>query len=375
MPSKATFHRPGRNKIYISMGVRFFPSHTRESQFGGYFMFGKALSFAAAAFILAPVVTGQTPKAPAPGEPRTFSFSWDGDGGYLGVQTEEVTRENLGKYNLREVRGVAVAKVVEGSPAAAAGLQDGDVIVKINGEDITSGRKLTRLVSEISPDHTAQLTVVRGGSEREINVTVGKRPMPTFAEGSFFPEGLKDFDLKMPELEKFEFKMPELEKLKDLEKFKWESRPGEPMVWSFSNRRQIGVGLTPLTKQLSDHFGVTNGALINNVREDSPAAKAGLKAGDVITEIDGKAVKGELDVVRAIGEKKEGEVTVTFVRAGQKQTVRVTPQEGKGNFFEHFESDGDLPTPKPGEPGVFKMQRPGTPSTLLNHMIAPARVV
>ena len=112
-------------------------------------MIGKVLSFAIAAFILSPVVTGQTPKAPAPGESRTFSFSWDGDGGYLGVQTEEVTRENLGKYNLRDVRGVAVAKVVEGSPASAAGVQDGDVIVKINGEDVTSGRKLTRLVSEI----------------------------------------------------------------------------------------------------------------------------------------------------------------------------------------------------------------------------------
>lgn len=330
-------------------------------------MIGKALSFAAAAFILAPVVTAQTPKAPTPGAPSVFSFSWDSDGGYLGVQTEEVTRENLGKYNLRDVRGVAVAKVVEGSPAAAAGLQDGDVIVKINGEDVTSGRKLTRLVSEISPDHTARLTVIRGGSEREINVTVGKRPMPKFAEGSFFPEGLKDF----------EFKMPELEKLKDLEKFKFEGKPGEPMVWSFSNRRQIGVSLTPLTKQLSDHFGVTNGALVNNVREDSPAAKAGLKAGDIITEIDGKAVKGELDVVRALGEKKEGDVSVTFMRGGQRQTLRVTPEEGKGMFFEQFEWDGDFPAPTPGEPGVYRMQRPAVPASPvpLNRLWVPGRVV
>ena len=138
------------------------------------------------------------------------------------------------------------------------------------------------------------------------------------------------------------------------------------MVWSFTNRRQIGVSLTPLTKQLSDHFGVTNGALVNNVREDSPAAKAGLKAGDIITEIDGKAVKGELDVVRAIGEKKEGEVTVTFVRSGQKQTVRVTPEEGKGMFFEHFEWDGDFPTPKPG----------ASPAPMpLNQLFMPGRVV
>lgn len=308
-------------------------------------MIGKALSIAVAAFILAPVVIGQTPKAPPTGEPNLFSFSWDGGGSYLGVQTEEISRENFSKYGLRDVRGVAVAKVVADSPAAAAGLQDGDVIVKINGEDVTSGRKLTRLVNEISPDHTARLTVVRGGSEREINVTVGKRPMPKFAEGAFFPEGLKDF----------EFKMPELEKLKDLENFKFEGKPGEPMVWSFTNRRQIGVSLTPLTKQLSDHFGVANGALVNNVREDSPAAKAGIKAGDIIVEIDGKAVKGELDVVRAIGEKKEGDVSVTIVRGGERQMLKVTPEKGKGMLFEHFEFDGALPAPKPGE---FKLHRP-----------------
>lgn len=340
-------------------------------------MIGKVLSFVMFTAVAIPAVTAQTPTAPAPHpEPRAFSFSWDSDAGYLGVQTEEVTRENFGKLGLREVRGVAVAKVIEGSPAQSAGLQDGDVIFRINGEEISSGRKLTRLISEISPDHTAKVTVLRGGSERDISVTLGKRPSPKFEEGLFAsPEGFKNFEFKFPEKD-FEFRMPDLEKL---EKYKFEpGKPGEPFVFAFGNRRQIGVSLTPLTKQLSDHFGVTNGALVNNVREDSPAAKAGLKAGDIITEVDGKAVKGELDVARAIGEKKEGEVTVTYIRGGQKNTVRVTPKKGDGNLFEHFEWDGDdHPAPKPGQPGVFKMQRPGTPAAPvpLNKMLIPGRVV
>jgi serine protease Do len=337
-------------------------------------MIGKVLSFAIFTAVAAPLMTAQTP-APAPRpEQRAFSFSWDSDGGYLGVQTEEVTRENFGKLGLREVRGVAVAKVVDGSPAQSAGVQDGDVIVKINGEDVTSGRKLSRLVSEISPDHTARLTVLRGGSEREINVTVGKRPMPKFADGSFFPEGFEKFDFKsLPDFDRFEFKMPDLEKL---EKYRMEpGKPGEPFVFEFGNRRQIGVGLTPLSKQLSDHFGVTNGAMVNTVRQDSPAAKAGLKAGDIIVEVEGKPIKGELDVARAISEKKEGEVTVTFLRGGQRQTIRVVPEKGEGNFFEHFEFDGDAP--EPGKPGVFKLRRPGTPNapTPLNQLFMPGRVV
>ena len=341
-------------------------------------MIGKVLSFAIFTAVSIPAVTAQTP-APAPQpEPRAFSFSWDSDGGYLGVQTEEVTRENFGKYGLRDVRGVAVAKVVEGSPAQSAGLQDGDVIVKINGDEISSGRKLTRLISEISPDHTAKVTVLRGGSERDISVTLGKRPMPKFAEGMFnSPEGFKNFEFKFPE-KNFEFEMPDLDKL---EKYKYEpGKPGEPFVFAFGNRRQIGVELTPLSKQLSDHFGVTNGALVNTVRQESPAAKAGLKAGDIILEVDGKAVKGQLDVARAIGEKKDGDVSVTFLRGGQKNTVRITPEKGEGKFFEQFEWNGDDDdlTPKPGHPGLFKMQRPGTPPAPpkpLNQLVLPGRVV
>lgn len=310
----------------------------------------------------------QTPEGNPRPEPKVFSWSSAGDGGFLGVQTEEVNRENLGKFNLREVRGVAVAKVIEGSPAQTAGILEGDVIVKVNGDEVTSARKLTRMISEISPDHTARLAVIRNGSEREINVTIGKRPSPKFGEGAFsFPEGLEK--LELPD-------MPELRSLPRIEMSP--GAPGAPRVFAFGTRRQIGVGLTPLTKQLSDHFGVTNGALVNTVREDSPAAKAGLKAGDIIVEVDGKAVKGDMDIVRAISEKKEGDISLTLVRDGNRQTVRVTPEEAKGGVFErYFEFESVPPSPEtPGQPGVFKFERPGRPSPVpLNQLFVPGRIV
>ncbi len=222
-------------------------------------------------------------------------------------------------------------------------------------------------MGEISPDHTAKVTVIRGGSERELSVTVGKRPGLQFGEGSFrFPEGFEKFE--MPQKEH----MPNLEKLP-----RFEGKPGEPFVWSFSNRRQIGVGLTPLTKQLSDHFSVENGALVNTVREDSPAAKAGLKAGDIIVEVDGNTVKGEMDVIRALGEKKEGEVTLTYVRDRNRRTVTLTPEEAKGTF-EHFEFKTAPEVPgAPAAPNVFKMTRPAVPATPmpLNQLMFPGRIV
>src|SRR5438876_917172 len=67
---------------------------------------------------------------------RAFAFAFDGDGGYLGVQTTDVNRDNYSKYGLRDVRGVAVEKVMENSPAAAAGIKEGDVIFRLNGEEV-----------------------------------------------------------------------------------------------------------------------------------------------------------------------------------------------------------------------------------------------
>lgn len=325
-------------------------------------MIGKILNLSLV-FVLSGIAVAAQAPAPKP-DAGVFSFYFDGEGGYLGVQTEEVTKENFSRFGLREVRGVGVADVVAGSPAQTAGIQKGDVIVRVNGDEITSSRKLTRLIGEISPDHTAKLTISRGGSERDINVTLGRRPSPKFGDGAFnAPDVFERFEFpRLPE-------MPDLEKLPRIE-----GKPGEPFVWSFTNRRQIGVGLTPLTKQLSDHFGIENGALVNTVRENSPAAKAGLQAGDIIVEIDGKAVKGEMDVIRAIGEKKEGGVTLTYVRDRDRKTVTVNPEEMKGGF-EHFEFRGAPGAPDaPSAPGVYKLARPAAPMPL-NQLFVPGRIV
>lgn len=86
---------------------------------------------------------------------------------------------------------------------------------------------------------------------------------------------------------------------------------------------QIGVGITPLTKQLAQYFGVEGGILIDDVRPDLPGSKAGLKAGDVIVGIDGEPVRGALGLIRAIDDKKEGDISLTIVRDRKNNTVRL----------------------------------------------------
>ena len=108
-------------------------------------MFRKSFGFILLGTLAGAAAYAQTPAPPrAERAPQAFAWSFDG-GSYLGIETADVTKENAGKLGLHDVRGVSVEKVIDGSPAQAAGLQNGDVILKFNGEEVTSVRKLTRL--------------------------------------------------------------------------------------------------------------------------------------------------------------------------------------------------------------------------------------
>lgn len=307
---------------------------------------------------------------------KSFTYYFNSDGAYLGVQTVEVNKDNFAKFGLREVRGVAIEKVIENSPAAAAGLQNGDVIVRFNGDEVTSTRKLTRLIGEVTPDHAVSITVIRGGREQEIRATMGKNPMPKWDNGNFslnmpnmdnfkfdhnfdfkfdMPdlkglealknldhfqgfEKFKDFDLKLDKLNDLNLnlnldhlkgleKLKDLEHLKDMPEFKEFSYTlpdgdYQGFIWNGASRK-IGVGVYPLTKQLGERYGVEGGLMVNEVRADSPASKAGLKAGDIIVEVNGRPVRYDFDLIRTVNETK-GDLTVTFIRDKNRQTVTVT---------------------------------------------------
>lgn len=342
-------------------------------------------SFISTLFILTAcclIAVGQTPKAPPAPKPadapsRALAFNFGGDGGYLGVQTEEVSKENFAKLGLREVRGVAIEKVIENSPAAAAGLRDGDVIVRFNGDEVTSSRKLTRLVGEVDPDHQVRLTITRGGSEQEIIATIGKTPMPKFGDGGFTFSMPPD-RVELPELAE---KYRGLEKLQDLQRgqiapppgFNLPNVQGDSLLWRMGQGRQIGVSIYPVTKQMGATFGVDGGVMVNNVAADSPAAKAGLKAGDIIVEIDGKPVKNNLDLIKSISEKKEGDVQVTVVRDRSRQTLNVTPEASKdGGFFYQTDNDNGLFAPMPGRGFQTAPSWPRTPMIAPRPMTQPA---
>jgi serine protease Do len=238
---------------------------------------------------------------------RNFSLFLQG-GTFLGVHVEDVTKENMGTYGMRDVRGVGVTDIVKDSPAEKAGLRKGDVILGFNGESVTSTRKLNRLVGESSPDQNVRLTINRGGSEQEVSATLGKRNTTNVFNGQM----REDLKQKMEQLKK---DMPKI-------------RSGDgTWILNTGSYRRIGIGTQTLTKQLAEYFGVSEGILVTSVNDNSPAAKAGLKAGDVITAVDGEKVTSPGDISRAIGKKQDGPVTLTVVRDRSTRSVVVTPEK------------------------------------------------
>jgi serine protease Do len=267
----------------------------------------------------------QTEKAPKPKADENFDFDFDFDlqdpntpladrnftlffagGTYLGVQVEDISKENMGRYGMREVRGVGVTEVVKDSPAEKAGLRKDDVILRFDGESVSSTRKLTRLVSESSPDQNVRLTISRGGSEQELTVTLATRKaMDNIFGGKIRDEIRNKMKLEFPKIASADGKF----------------------IFAFGSDRRIGVSTQPLTKQLAEYFGVSEGLLITSVNENSPAAKAGLKAGDVITAVDGEKVDSPGDVSRIINKKEDGSVSLTIVRDRSARTITVTPEK------------------------------------------------
>lgn len=263
--------------------------------------------------------------------PFTNTFSLFTDGGYLGVYAENISRENMARYHLSSPRGVGVTRVVPGSPAEKAGIRKDDVILRLDGENITSVRKLNRLVAEIAPDQSVKVAVSRGGAEQEVTATIAKRDNSTMAQDYFKVQprvwkNPKNFDFK------WDFPLGE--------KFGFDFGHDGDLTFMLGNSRRIGVSTMQLNQQLAEYFGIAGGkgVLVTAVTADSPAAKAGVKAGDVITAIDGEAVDSPGDLARAINRKKDGAVTLTVIRNKSQQTFQVTPAEGGS-----LSGSGDMP--------------------------------
>jgi serine protease Do len=249
---------------------------------------------------------------------------WGGSGGYLGVSLRDVTSEDAMSLGLKRETGVFIQEVVADSPAADAGIQEGDVVLEFSGLPILNVRQFQRIVSETPPGRDVDMVVWRTGGKINLTAEIGKKDGPFKLGRVLSPEDFKQeyhFEAK-PELDDFIMRV-------------------EPGLhgFTFSRGLQLGINATRLTPQMADFLGVSDqkGALILEVRKGTPAEKAELKAGDVITSFDGKTVESPADLR---GQLSRGDHEIEFIRNGAKQkaTVTLNPEKPKN----HSESSQTL---------------------------------
>ena len=236
-------------------------------------------------------------------------------GAYLGVGLRDVTSDDVDRLGLPRERGALIESVAEGSPAAEAGFLASDVIMSWNGQAIESVAALGRLVRETPAGRSVELGIYRGGSPRTIAVELGDHAsMAQALQTRIGPE-------MRARLEEAREKMREARK--HLHEYGEQLRE----CW-VAGRGRMGVRLQGLTDQLAEYFGVeAGGALVASVREDSPAAAAGMRAGDIIVRIGAEAVGGAGEAGRAVRQADAGPIEVALVRNGQERSVTVTLPE------------------------------------------------
>ena len=255
-----------------------------------------------------------------------------GGGGYLGVYLEEVTSERVKELGLKEERGAVVMKVVADGPAQKAGLKENDVIVSFNGRRIDSVRELQRLLNETPAERTVQIEVIRGGSRQTLATTLAKRSLQGFkmlgpgVDEQFMRQNQEALKLTEESLKRYEEALKQQEKMKAFPPNYGDFTFVNPGEFSFFGGPRLGITAESLTPQLAEFFGVKDGkgVLVASVEENGPAAKASIKAGDVIIAVDTERVDSGRALMRALSGKTEGVVPFKIVRNHTEQTVNVT---------------------------------------------------
>ena len=231
-----------------------------------------------------------------------------GEAPYLGIGVKDIDSESAKKLNLKEVRGVEITQVEENSPAAKAGLKEGDVVLEFNGQRVEGGEQLSRLVRETPIGREIKLGVWRNGGMQTLAATVERHRGMVFANGG---RAFAMPEIQIPNSADW-FKMPEM------------NMPGFAMVYNSPMIGIVGESLGS-ESQLADFFGVKEGVLVKSVNKNSAAEKAGIKAGDVIVKVEDSKIEKSGDITSALrAARTKNTVTVTVVRGKKEMPVTVT---------------------------------------------------
>jgi serine protease Do len=194
--------------------------------------------------------------------------------GFLGVVIQDITQDLADVLNVTVGSGVLISNVGPDSPAAKAGVKQGDLVTQVNGKDVKSSNQLRNLVAAIAPGQSVTLKIMREGKPMQVAVLVGEQP-PDMRAAFAAPNG-----------------------------------------GGAAPRSSLGMTVEPLNPATAQQYGYAglNGLIVTDVQPNTPAALAGLRTGALIIEANRKPVRSPADLQRAVEETGSGKSLLLLVR-------------------------------------------------------------
>ncbi len=208
--------------------------------------------------------------------------------GWLGVQIQSITPEMAASLGSKDMQGAIIAEVVPGGPAAKAGMQQGDVVIAVNGKPVEDSRDLSRRVASLIAGSKATFTVIRDGNRKDIVADITLRKDDQLASNQKF---------------------------------------GGPSQQPEAKTKAMGLSLAPLTPDVRQQFNLddsVNGVVVTDVDPNSDAADKGLRPGDVLRSVGNKPVHSPQDVKGRVAEAHA---------AGRKSVLLLVTRGGGERFI------------------------------------------
>ncbi|HYK38361.1 PDZ domain-containing protein [Alloacidobacterium sp.] len=234
---------------------------------------------------------------------------------YLGVNMRDIDNDRATELKLKDAHGAEITTVDHDAPANKAGLKVHDVVLEMNGERVEGAEQFRRMLRETPPGHTIHLLISRDGQQQNISVELADRAkIEANAWSQHFtvpdPDDAPLSNGLLPPSRSF----------------------GNGFFGVFTTSGlYVGADVDVLSTQLASYFGVTDGTglLVKSVDENSPAATAGLKAGDVITKVNNENMASRADWMKALHSNRGKQVQLTVMRDKKEQKLNMQAGEPK----------------------------------------------